>query len=110
MENIVKKTMEDKSLKKLKHQVHKGYIPKTCKELAPYRKVFEQITVSDEGIVLKGEKIILPHSLLNTAIRKAHQGGHPGINAMKRRIRSHFWVPKLSEAIEKFVKGCEPCL
>ena len=110
MENIVKKTMEDKSLKKLKRQVHKGYIPKTCKELAPYRKVFEQITVSDEGIVLKGEKIILPHSLLNTAIRKAHQGGHPGINAMKRRIRSHFWVPKLSEAIEKFVKGCEPCL
>ena len=55
MEKIVKKTMEDKSLEKLKRQVHKGYIPKTCKELAPYRKVFEQITVSDEGIVLKGE-------------------------------------------------------
>ena len=40
---------------------------------------------------------------------KAHQGGHPGINSLKRCIRSHFWFPQLNTFIENAVKQCHLC-
>ena len=58
---------------------------------------------------MKDEKIILPEALHDIAIKKAHQGAHPGMSGMKRRLRSHFWFPKMDAKIEKFVSGCHDC-
>ena len=71
--------------------------------------MFNQISISDSGILMKEDKMILPESLLKTALHKAHQGGHPGTQAMKRRIRSHFWFPKLDQQIEEMVNNCKNC-
>ena len=72
--------------------------------------MFDKLTISDEGLILKGEKIVLPSKLIKSALEKAHQGGHPGMNGMKIRLRSHFWMPKLNEHVENFVKSCQKCL
>ena len=42
-------------------------------------------------------------------ITKAHQGAHPGMSGMKRRIRSDFWFPKLSQKVEDLVSSCKEC-
>ena len=65
--------------------------------------MFQDLTVSDEGFILKGEKIALPEKLHLKALKKAHQGGHPGMTGMKRRLRSHFWFPGMDVTIEEFV-------
>jgi len=69
----------------------------------------DELTVSDAGLILKGEKIVLPESLWHKAMKKAHQGGHPGMSGLKRRIRMHFWFPKMDMLIEKKVQECTEC-
>ena len=39
----------------------------------------------------------------------AHQGGHPGINGVKRRIRCHFWFPGMNEMVENVIRSCSFC-
>ena len=108
--NIIQETQKDPILSKLISHIRKGYIPKQDKtELKAFVNVWESLTVSDSGLVLKGEKIILPEALWQLAVDKAHQGGHPGITRMKKRIRNHFWIPGLNQLVEKKVRGCKTC-
>ena len=58
---------------------------------------------------MKDEKIVLPASLYDLAIRKAHQGAHPGTSGMKRRLSCHFWFRKMDSMIENFVSSCQEC-
>ena len=106
---IIRATKEDDTLKKLTDSIRRGYIHQKDTELKPYGKIFDQLTISDSGIILKDNKIILPVKLIDIVIRKAHQGGHPGITSLKRRIRAHFYLPRLNEHIEKAVKACREC-
>ena len=52
---------------------------------------------------------MLPECLLDEAIGKAHQGSHPGMTSMKRRLRIHFWCPRLNKRVQKMVQGCKEC-
>ena len=63
MERIMKETEKDSVLSSLKDHIRKGYIPNSATSLKPYRKVFHELTLSDEELILKGEKIVLPHSV-----------------------------------------------
>ena len=65
---MIKGTDRDTQLSSLKKCIRKGHIPKADKSLAPFRKVFTELTISDEKLVLKGEKIVLPTSLHKVAI------------------------------------------
>ena len=106
-DNIIKETKRDPVLSALKDSIRKGYISKSDEVLKPYRKIFSDLTISDEELILKGEKIILPASLHQLALEKAHQGGHPGMNGLKRRLRSHFWFQRMDETIEAKVARCK---
>lgn len=109
METIIEATQNDQCLQQLKEAINKGYIPKSNTTLKPYRQVFNEITISDEGLILKKEKIILPESLWQTAVDKAHQGGHPGLSRLKRRLRSHFWFPTINQKATTKVNECQGC-
>ena len=90
--------------------MRKGYLPKKLHSLSDFRKVFDQLAISDSGLLMKGDKLRLPDSLTKSALQKAHQGGHPGMGAMKRRLRAHFWFPKMNSYIEESVGNCKECL
>ena len=109
MDKISSRTKKDPTLQDLKTAIRKGKLPANTKDLDPYRKIFSELTISDSGFILKGTKIVLPKSLWNLSIEKAHQGGHPGMSSLKRRIRTHFWFPKLDELIEEKVRHCPSC-
>ena len=76
---------EDKVLQELSKAVKKGVISKKNQPQIheTYNKILQEITISDAGLLLRGEKIILPSSLIERAIKKAHQGSHPGMSCMK---------------------------
>ena len=108
--NIIRETRKDRKLQKLVKFVKQGYIPKDAgPEWRRYRGILDTITVSDSGLILKGEKIILPMTLWHVAINKAHQGGHPGETRMKTRVRSHFWIEDLNSLVKEKVSACETC-
>ena len=109
MAKIIKETNNDPTLMQLKLQIAKGFIPKSQTSLNPFRRILQELTISDQGLILKSDKIVLPESLWKTAFTKAHQGGHPGMSSLKRRLRTHFWFPTLDSYIENKVKECHLC-
>ena len=109
MERIIEETEKDPVLSKLKRYIRKGHIPNSEDELKPFKKIFDELTISDEELILKEGKIVLPPALYKTALKKAHQGGHPGMTGLKRRLRSHFWFPKMDDIIEAKVASCQQC-
>ena len=71
MEDIIKETKHDKTLRKLRKALQKGYINKGDQGLLGYSKVFQEITTSDEGLMMKGDRIILPSSLVSKALKRS---------------------------------------
>lgn len=109
MSRIIAETKKDAVLQSLVKCIHQGYIPKSKKSLEPYRNVFHELAISDEDLMLRNDRIILPQSLWSKAIVKAHQGSHPGMSSLKRRIRSHFWFPSINTLVQEAVEQCETC-
>ena len=106
---LIEETRNDPLMEQLKSYMRKGYLPRSKKSLIPFAKVWDQLTILDSGLIMKGEKIVLPQTMIKTAIMKAHQGGHPGMTTMKRRLRTHFWCPQLNAKVQEMVKDCKEC-
>ena len=109
MERIISETHKDSTLKELTVAIRKGYISKRKEELKPYAKLLDSLTVTEEGLLLKEDQIILPRSLVTLALEKAHKGSHPGITGMKRKIRDHFFIHDLSAVVADYVGRCDKC-
>ena len=63
-------------------------------ELADFKKLLPELSVMANGIILKGECIVLPETLQARALNLAHRGAHPGQGGMEPRIQSHFFIPR----------------
>ena len=61
----------------------------------------------DDGIVLKGRKIVIPKSLQTRIVKLGHEG-HQGTVRCKQYLRSRVWFSGLDKANEE-VKGYIPC-
>ena len=73
------------------------------------KNIYNELTVSAKGLLLQGEHIILPRSLHEIAVKKAHSMGHIGCSGLKRQIRSHFAFQKLDEYVESEIRNCKDC-
>ena len=76
-------------------------------QLAPYYAHRLELTTSD-GIVLRGDRILVPASLRKRVLGLAHQG-HQGIAKTKSCLRSKVWWPGMSVEADEFVRQCQPC-
>lgn len=71
-------------------------------------KISYELSVTEDGILLKGNKIVLPQSLQKQAIDLAHSG-HQGRTKTIALLREKTWFPQMSKAVENAVKNCLPC-
>lgn len=60
------------------------------------------------GILLRGEKLVIPSSLRKTVLALSHLG-HPGMERTKQRLRSKVWWPNMNNDIEKLIRSCLDC-
>ena len=78
---IAQHTSSDTTLKHLHSLIRSGktWIHDSAKpNLKRFAPILSEITSTGNGILLEGERIILPESLHDTAICLAHKGSHPG--------------------------------
>ncbi|XP_062559608.1 uncharacterized protein K02A2.6-like [Armigeres subalbatus] len=61
------------------------------------------------GVLLRGDRVVVPDSLRQRVLNIAHEG-HQGVRMMKSYLRSAVWWPKLDADSEKFVKNCRGCI
>lgn len=71
-------------------------------------RIFQSELWMHEGILLRGDKIVIPLKLRQQVLDAAHEG-HPGIIAMKGRLRTKVWWPKIDKDAESRVRSCKGC-
>jgi len=102
---IAKETLLDKELQLLAKSLNKKHWPK---ELEQYKRIKDEISCAGDGVMLKGQLIIVPNSLRYSILKAAHQG-HQGMVKTKALIRSRAWYPGINEQVEELIKGCRSC-
>ena len=73
----------------------------------PYHSVSSEITVHN-GLLLKGNRIIVPSVLCLDSLDKLHSG-HQGISKCTERAQQAVWWPGLSRQLEDLVQNCSKC-
>ena len=75
--------------------------------LKPYWTFRDEITTED-GIAMKGQRIIIPHSMQNMILTKLH-AGHQGFEKNKLRARTSVYWRGMNSDIGKSCKSCKSC-
>lgn len=83
MNEIIKKSIKDKTILAVKKAIYKGLWPEELKQF----KLFEMELCFAGDILLRGIRIIMPEVLREQTIQLAHEG-HSGMTVMKRRLRA----------------------
>ena len=104
-------TAKDDTLVLLKEVVQQGWphrIQNLPPELKPYWTFREQITIED-GLLLKGRRIIIPDSDRKDILSQIHRG-HLGLQKCLQRARASVYWPNLYEELKQLVTNCHICL
>ena len=105
-EKIITETLSDKTLQAVIKAVKTGRWTDT--DVKPYFNVRNELSVTQDGIVLRGCRICIPQSQQDQAVQLAHQG-HQGVTKTKSLIREKVWFPGIDKMVEDRVKRCLPC-
>uniref|UniRef100_A0A3P9MQF2 Gypsy retrotransposon integrase-like protein 1 n=1 Tax=Oryzias latipes TaxID=8090 RepID=A0A3P9MQF2_ORYLA len=111
MAEIRAATAQDEQLSRLKQMIQSDWpesrkrCPTTVAEYWNHRHEISEV----DGILLKGEKIIIPHSLRTDMLSRIHTG-HLGIEKSKQRARDVLFWPGMGKQIETLVGSCSICL
>ena len=83
--------------------------PSTTREvlskIQPYWTFREELTIED-GIVLKGTQIVLPHKKYEATLKLNHEG-HFGLGKCKLRAKDTVYWPGLNDQLQKLILNCE---
>ena len=105
---IIKASREDDEIRLL----HDSILCKWKKQNTlsnPYNSMRDEMSVSDDGVVMIGTRIVLPKILRKKALAQAHSG-HVGSEKMKNQLRAIFFWAGMTVEIEEFVKQCDACV
>ena len=67
----------------------------------------EELTAQD-GIIFKGERVVVPRSLRKEFTTKVHVS-HLGIQACLRRAREVWYWPNMNKEITEYISKCQTC-
>ncbi len=70
----------------------------------PYRHEL----ITDDGLVWKGHKVIIPETLQLEYMQIVHRG-HPGAESTKQRARGIFFWPTMTKDIDAYITSCATC-
>ena len=78
-------------------------------DLVSFNNCHDELTInSDETVILRNERLVMPESLRKKSIELAHEA-HQGVCKTKALIRSKVWFPGIDKEVEKVINSCLPC-
>ena len=77
-------------------------------DIKPFIKIKDELSIADDGIIMKGHQIIIPESLKRRILYLAHES-HQGITSTKQLMRQKVWFPAMDDAIDKLISACILC-
>ena len=110
LQSLQGETKTDSSLKELSHYINNGW-PNKMHELPvalqPYWCFRDELAILD-GIVMKGNRVIVPQTLIPETLVRLHDG-HQGLSATLQRARRTVFWPKLQQDINNLLLKCTSC-
>ena len=107
---IKTETLSDTTLTTVRQLVLDGW-PKNDREVPsqakPYTTYKDEITIH-EDLLMKGERIIIPHKLQRNMIEIAHEG-HLGITKTLQLARDFMFWPGMTTQITEKINKCQIC-
>ena len=79
----------------------------TDPEILDYKRLKDELLVYS-GVILRGNRIVVPSKLRERAVELAHVG-HQGIVKTKRLIREKVWFPGIDKMVKDKVDNCLAC-
>ena len=76
--------------------------------LHPYWTFHEELTKED-GLILKGTRIVIPNKQRETILNKIHDG-HLGLQKCKLHAMQSVYSPGINDQLKQLVLTCQLCL
>ena len=109
---VIKATKDDPTLNNVIECITsispKWYKFKQSEEMKIFEQVSKDLSVTSDGILLRGHRIVLPVSLRRHVVNLAHQG-HQGVVKTKALLRAKIWFPYMDRLVEEIVSSCNSC-
>ena len=110
LDELRRETRNDDKLQSLLKVIADGW-PNRQRDVHPKLRAFwpfRDELVADDGIVLKGNQIVMPASLHAETLAKLHES-HQGIEKTRLRARSCVFWNGINQDIEDVVRKCATC-
>ena len=111
LHNLQIATQDDDKFAILKHIIQHRWsktIKEVLSEVQPYWTFHEELTIED-GLVLKGTRIIIPNKKREDILKLIHEG-HLGFNKCKMRAKEMVYWLGMNEQLEQLIVNCQLCL
>ena len=76
--------------------------------LKPYWACRSELSLDQDGLLLCGQRIVVPATLRLQVLGQLHTG-HQGITKCRQRAKQSVWWPGLSVQLAEFVRSCSTC-
>ncbi len=107
LEEIIAATKSDTSMQKVFQCINSNEFSNEP-EILSYKHIKDELSVTNNRILLRDTRMVIPESLQDRAINLAHEG-HQGVAKTKRLLRERVWFPNIDKKIEKLLLKCTSC-
>ncbi|UYV77603.1 K02A2.6-like, partial [Cordylochernes scorpioides] len=110
-EQIRQQNCKDQTRQVLVNLIRKGWPKskyKVPREAMEYWKFRDELTEQD-GIIYKGQKVIIPKTLRSELLNRVH-ASHHGVAASLAKARQAIFWPGMNQSIKEKVEKCKACL
>ena len=97
----------EKEYGQLKEDILWGHISQDSAKLIGMKECFLELCVNG-GVVLRGERLLVPTKLRSAVLAAAHEGC-PGRDAMLRQMRQDVWWPGIDKDVKAYTGSCLGC-
>lgn len=110
LQQVKQATDEDNQLQNVKKCINTGqwHNFRNCEEMMTFQKIANDLCATENGVLLRGNRIIIPVSLRRKVVDIAHEG-HQGLVKTKSLLREKVWFPGIDSMVEEVVKNCRAC-
>ena len=103
---VIEATNDDRTLKGLRAAIR--FNKWDSPVVKDYKHVKDELSVSSHGLILRGNRIVVPHSLRQRAVDIAHES-HLGIQKTKALLREKVWFPQIDNIVKNTIEKCVTC-
>ena len=110
IDQVRRETEKDQQLQRLQQRILEEDWESHRKdtETLPFYHIRHELFVM-EGLIFRGNQIIIPRRLQHKVVKAAHSLGHLGMTKTKQMLREKYWLPEMNKIIESSVGQCYEC-